>query len=578
MKIRYAVVEDTFKLVYGDYDRFHPELIDGMEKEIALCGGRNMRVGFQILVCADEPWALNTGKALWMSQQGPIGCVRLTADPGVTMNIEDMHEDDDRFFRADALLSQEVTEQPAGYTRAVYCEIDIPASVEPGQKEYKVKLFTGRMFEDEELVGEVKATVDVYEYTLKNARDQKFHLDLWQHSSNLARKHEVPLWSDEHFRILEQYVESMAMLGQKAVTLVVTEVPWGGQSCFNEYRMKANLFEYSIVPLTVTAEGALKPDFGPMQRYIDLCARYGIKDELSLYGLMNIWCKPERGFGKIAEDDPDSLRVRAFDEGKGCYRFLNTEAELEEYIRLLVEYFRKTGQLDRVRIAADEPADIEKYKKSLERMKRIAPDLKYKAAINHAEFIEEFGEDICDFVPYSAHVFTHLPVLQKYHKTMKGKRFLWYVCCGPEWPNTFICSDLCETLWIGAFTSLCGLDGFLRWNYTVFNDDPRKDIRYGIFHAGDTNFVYPSPAGKPLLTLRWKALRRAIWLYEMLEDHRAKYGDEKTDALIGTVVLNTETEKYYTDGHWKSSVVNMDHAAYDGLQKTLLEALSSEKV
>ena len=573
--IRYAIVPDTFKLVYGDYDRFHPELLDGMGKELSLCAGRNMTAAFQLLVVSDEPWALNVGKALWLSQKGAVQTVRVAASRGVKLNIEDMHEDDDRFFRADALLTQDVTEQPANYTRAVYCEIDVPSSAEPGEKEYEVSLYAQRMFEDETKVGSVKVKLEVLPFILPNARDNKFHLDLWQHLSNLARKHEVPLWSDAHFRVLEKYVSTMADLGQKAVTLVVTEVPWGGQSCFNEYRMEANLFEYSIVPLTRTKEGKLQADFSPMQKYIDLCGRYGIGEELSLYGLMNVWCKPERGFGKLAEGDPDAVRVRVFDEETGTYQFLRTEAELEEYIALLIGYFRTTGQLDRVRIAADEPADVEKYRKSLDRMKRIAPDLKYKAAINHAEFIEEFGEDICDFVPYSSHLFTHMDILQHYHDTMKGKRFLWYVCCGPEWPNTFLHSDLCETLWIGVFTSLCRMDGFLRWNYTVFNDHPRKDIRYGIFAAGDTNFVYPSADGGVLLTLRYKALRRAIRLYELCEHYRAKFGDEKTDALIRTVVLKDDTKNYYKDGHYKSDVVCLDPAAYEKLQKDLLTGLSS---
>jgi len=571
--LRYALVPETYKLIYGSYQRFSPTQMDEMPKEISLCTAKGMNAAFQLLVCKDTDWALNIGNALHLSQSGARPTVRIAAPACISLNIEDMHMCDDGYYRADALLGDEVTEQNANYTRAVYCEIDVPADMPEGEYSYTVSLYENTMFEDEKQVGEVTVTLRVYPVTMHKPTENKFYLDLWQHLSNIARKHEVKLWSDEHFAVLEPYVKSLAELGQKAVTLVVTEVPWGGQSCFREYRMAANLFEYSIVPLKKGKDGILTADFAPMQRYIDLCAKYGIKDELSLYGLSNVWCVEEAGFGRLAADDPDALRVRYLDETDGAYKFLRTEAELEEYIRLLADYFKATGQMERVRVAADEPADLEKYRASLERIMRVEPTFRFKAALNHAEFIEEFGKEIYDFVPYSGHLFTHLNVLKEYQRTMPGKRFLWYVCCVPHWPNTFIASDLCETLFIGAFTSWSGMQGFLRWNYTVWNDDPRKDIRYGDFAAGDTNFVYPSTAGAPLLSLRYKALRKAIQLYELLEMLRAKAGDEVTDGLIAKVVRNTETEKYYSDGHYKENVVSTDYADYASLLQSVLEQL-----
>lgn len=572
--LHYGLAPDTFKLVYGNAGKFRPGLPDGMPKTLSLCGGGNMTVAFQLVLCADEPWALNVGSSLWVSQREGVETIRVAAPKGVSLSIEELHEDDDRFFRADALLTQEVTEQDAGMPRAVYCELALPTGAEPGERTLTLPLFSSRFPEDERKCGEVSVTVNVFPYSLPNMRDSRFHLDLWQHLSNIARKHGTPLWSDEHFRVLEPYVASLAALGQKAVTLVVSEVPWCGQGCTDEFRMKANLFEYSIVPLTRKTDGTLEADFLPMQRYIDLCAAYGIRKELSVYGLMNVWSSEKGRFSRIVPDDPDTLRVRVYDEASGSYGFLRTEAELETYILLLADYFRKTGQIDRVRIAADEPADAVKYRACLERMKRLAPDFRYKAAINHAEFIADFGEDISDFVPFSSHLFKQRALLRELRRRMPEKRFLWYVCCYPDWPNTFLGSDLCETLLIGPITSLCRMDGFLRWNYTVWNDDPVKDVRYGNFRAGDTNFVYPSPAGKPLLTLRWKALRRSVRLYELLEAYRAKYGDEKTDALIGTVLLKTETERFYEEGYSGRDVVCTDPEAWESLQKTLLEGLS----
>ena len=128
-------------------------------------------------------------------------------------------------------------------------------------------------------------------------------------------------------------------------------------------------------------------------------------------------------------------------------------------------------------------------------------------------------------------------------------------------------------MFIAAFTSWSGLQGFLRWNYAVWNDDPRADIRYGDFLAGDTNFVYPRPNGAPLLSLRYKAMRKAIWLYELLEMVREKSGDDAANSLIFGVLRNTETEKYYTDGHYRDNVLSTDYADYAAMLKGALEQL-----
>lgn len=571
--IRYALQPDTFKLVYGSYQQFHPTMLDEMPRTLSLVAASDMPATFQLLVCADEDWTLTTGNAFWASQRGKPLTVRVQAPDFLKLSIEDMHTDNDGYARADALLTQREIEQPAGCTRAIFCELAFPQGTAPGEYDVTLELFSSRLFEDETKVGEVSVHVRLFPAALPPREERKFHLDLWQHLSNIARKHETPLWSDAHFAVLEPYVRSLAELGQRAVTLVVTEVPWGGQSCFREYRNAANLFEYSIVPLRRTREGVLQADFKPMQRYIDLCDSYGIRDELSVYGLMNVWCTEEAGFGKLAPDDPDALHVRYYDEATGSFRFMRTERELEEYIALLGNYFRTTGQMERVRIAADEPADLEKYRASLERIRRIEPAFRFKAAINHAEFIEEFGEEISDFVPYAQHLFTHLSLLQKYKATMPGKRFLWYTCCVPSWPNSFLRSDLCETLFVGPMTSFCRLDGFLRWSYTTWNDDPRRDVKYGDFAAGDCFLVYPSAAGEPLLSLRWMAYRKSVWLYELLELVRERCGDEEADALIRLVLKDDRTEEYYKS-LWRNNVCSCDPADYENMLCGILTKLS----
>ena len=52
-----------------------------------------------------------------------------------------------------------------------------------------------------EVIGKLKLTVQVQQRTLPQPDQWAFHLDLWQNPFAVARYHQVPLWSEEHFRI-----------------------------------------------------------------------------------------------------------------------------------------------------------------------------------------------------------------------------------------------------------------------------------------------------------------------------------------------------------------------------------------
>ena len=579
MNIRFGLRPENYKLTTGNFWTFDPASVDTFGTSIAVSAGRGDWAAIQAVITCDEDYVLNVGDAAWFSQKGELPVLRLAAKTNapiaVGLNILDMHADDDRLYKADAILTNPVLELPRGEVRAVWCELSVPADTAPGIYTVALSLYQGSMLNAETKIADAEITLEVLDYTMPVPSEHKFHLDLWQHCSNIARKHETPLWSDAHFAVLEQYVRSLGELGQKAVTLIVSEIPWSGQSCYDEYRMAANLFEYSIIPVTRHTDGTFAYDYSKMQRYIDLCKKYGIDREISLYGLANIWGSSDRGFNKPAPDYPDGIRLRYLDETDGAYKYMSSAADIDAYISALEQYFITTGQMEKVRLAADEPGDIEAYRASLSHLMQIAPSFKCKAAINHAEFVEAFKDEVYDFVPYIGSLSSEYDKLCKYKRTMQGKRFLWYVCCGPEFPNTFVGSNLVESWFIGVLTSYAGLDGFLRWDYTVWNDDPRKDIRYGTFRAGDTNFVYPAANGAPLLTLRYKALKRGIQLYELLERLREK-DPAALDEAYAFVVRERDIRQYYATYHSLEDMCSTNPDDYTAMKKFIIGKLNEK--
>ena len=525
MNICFAAADRIFKPVSDMNPEFAGGYVKdaGSESTTSLFAVRNSTAAFQLLIRADEDYILTVDDKPYFSQHGQKPQLRLGAvcDLPVKMNIVDMNIAEDGKCYGDALLSSPSIEIAAGQTRSVYVEIEAKKDAVPGIHDFSVGLYLHRMLEPETKIGALEGSIEVSPYILHDVRENKFHLDLWQHPSNLARKAETPLWSDAHFAVIDRYLKSLGELGQKAVTIVASDAPWSGQGCGGS-DSQANMYEYGIISAKKKADGRLECDYTAMQRYIDIAAKYGIDREISVYGLCNVWSQAENGFVKPAEDYPDGLRIRYLDEKDGCYKYMDCAADIESYIVGLEQYFVRTGQIDRVRLAADEPGDIELYRRILTRLHEIAPAFKFKAAINHSEFIGEFGEEVYDFAPFISGMTKEYKALKGYQATMPGKRFLYYICCGPQFPNNFITSPLVESDYMPVLASAAGFDGMLRWSYNIWPDHPREDSRYSFWRTGDTHIVYPQPDGSPLLTLRWKEFRRGIELYEMLEELKAK--------------------------------------------------------
>ena len=571
MRFSFGLQGEGFKLSILNTRVFDPDSIETMPRTLRLNAARCGSAAFQVLLVSDADFTLNTAAQYALTQRWTRPVLRIAADGGCAVHIEGMHRDDNRILRADSLLSDTAAAVSAGQPVALWVEKEIPADAEPGETTVTVRFFLSDRDADEVPAGEASAVIRVWPCTLPSPHEQRFYLDLWQHSSILARTHETPLWSDAHFAVLEQYVRTLGELGQRAVTLVCSEIPWRGQSCAYEYLDSANLFEYSIVRVTRSRGGVFSYDYSAMDRYIALCERYGIDAEYSLYGLCGVWT--EKGEPQLIPGYPDNIRIRYLDEADGCMKFVRNAADADAYIAALERHFFETGRIGRVRVAADEPSDPVKYRRALDHLAEIAPHFRFKAAINHAEFIPEFGHEVYDFAPFINCLCREYEKLREYKATMPGKRFLWYLCCGPDFPNTFLRSPLAESWLVGVLTSYAGMDGFLRWDYNVYPDDPRESVSYSEFPAGDVNFVYPSKNGAPLLTLRWKALRRGIRFYELLERLREKDADDYETAC--RMVLRTDDPAQFAVRPMaRDALYSTDPADYEALMAFLLEKLS----
>ncbi len=602
MKMQFGILEESYKYVAGQFDNENDkEYICFCEEEdkdseiksaikwgkdifnkksIQLIAGKNDWVAFQVALKDNQSFTVNIGDNPNFSTYGDLTSYRISANSilsfgEISMKNIGLVEDDDGLYKSDILLSNEVVTVPSRRVQLIWVELKIPKETKAGTYSGQVDIYEHKMFFPEKAVGTLDFSITVKNVLLPSPKDYKFHLDLWQHNSNIARKHEVPLWSEEHFVVIERYIKTLADLGQKAITIIASEIPWSGQRCFADSLSAVDLFEYSMIKVIKNSKGEFEYDFSIVDKYIDLCFRCGIDKEISVFGLVGIWIFPEYGYGKVALDYLDAIRIRYFDKKTQLYYYIDNAKDVKAYISSIEKHFIKRNLIDKVRVIADEPANTKLYKQRLEVLKEIAPSFKFKTAINHASFINEFKNNISDFVPIMSCVSEEFDLLKEI-KDETNSRFLWYVCCIPEYPNTFIKSHLLECRLIGYLTAYMNFDGFLRWNYTVWSEKPRDSIRCKSPHwkAGDTHFVYPASNGSPLLSVRYKNLKRGIQEYEIIRMLESKNKDKILEEIWSKILKEKDVRKFFKNkGMQAEDIFNLKHSIFEKIREVLLTEL-----
>jgi hypothetical protein len=559
--------------------------------ETEVIGARNEVVGAQVRLTAKQDFVLTVDRTNWLHPLGFCPRVRLQVHfptlpaDAVETFVVGYVEGDDRRQWMEYLDHAGYAEVPAYRPQAVYVRIRVPADCDAGVHEGKVQAFTQYGFEDEEPFWEGTIRLQVADVTLPDVADWSYHLDLWQHCTSIARYHHTPLWSDAHFALIDRYYASLAELGQKAVTVVATEIPWSGQRCFRDRSYPSYLFEHAVVDVTRDEAGQLHFNYQKMDRLLALAAKHGIDREIEILGLLNIWVDEAFGFAKVALDGPDAIRVRCYDQKTGTITYLRAADELSAFIRALHDHFQEKGLLDRVRITADEPSDLDAFNARLAFVKAAAPGFRYKVAIDHFEFMEDAPPEVIDAVPVLP-LACQDPTLtaeltERLHT--RGGRTLWYVCCWPPIPNTFIHSPLVEGQLHGWLTFYLKLDGFLRWNFCLWPADPweRVSWRAQSWSAGDMFFVLPGLDGAPVETLRYEALRTAAQDYELLKLAERTLPPDEAQVLfdeVFTLILRADSIRDFVQVATARAeeLYSLDPQDYQAARRLLLEAMAPQ--
>lgn len=409
----------------------------------------------------------------------------------------------------------------------VWVKINVPRDVPAGRYSGNVSVCDG-----ENVIGSIRLDVKVADRVLPE--ENIFHLDLWQNPYSVARYYDVEPFSKEHFDLMRPIMKQYADAGGKVITTSITHKPWNGQTY--------DPFE-SMVTWLKKADGTWWFDYTVFDMWVEFMMSLGVDSQINCYSMIT-W----------------RLSFQYIDQASNSFEFLAAEPgepEYEEFwsvmLRSFASHLKEKGWFDKTMIAMDE-RPMEHMLATVEVIKNADPDFKISFAGNLHEELLDVLNDYC------------IPITKTYpdgaieRRSAEEKITTYYTCCAEAWPNTYTASKPAEAEWIGWYIASKGLDGYLRWAFNSWPEDPINDSRFTSWAGGDTYLVYPDA----ISAIRFERLKAGITAYRKIAVLREEFsaaGNKKGLAAIDKalslfVMPDNDTIKYLT-----SAVCPEDYAA-----------------
>ncbi len=394
---------------------------------------------------------------------------------------------------------------------------DLPAGEYPVTIHFGVEAF-GKLHLPFRMTAETTMCIRVLDAKIPS---QALIYTRWLYLDCIADAHHVPIFSEAHWALIEQYIEKAHDVGINMLLLSVHTPPL--DTDIGTRRPCVQLVDIEKIGETYHFR------FEKLERFVSLCQKHGIE----YYEMAHMFSQWGAAFAP---------NIMVTENGKSDYLFgWHTPARSEEYTAFLKQYIAAiSAELTALGIAektyfhiSDEPsvANMEKYAEAREIFEPLVGKSKIFDALSHIEFYEKglvttpvtIVSSIHDFLPY-------------------GIEDQWlYYCCIPEtkYPNGFMAMPSARIRIIGYLMYKYNIKGFLHWGFNFYNSarsrykvDPYLTTSAdGAFPSGDGFIVYP--AGNTVhSSIRGELMYRAIEDIRLATALEEKLGREAVIAMI----------------------------------------------
>ena len=471
---------------------------------------RNERVFFQLLFVDDatEPCVVYRGVNLRLQIEGvPTEIVSVRRVDNVPVTIACLQEGgDDNYLRTAPGLYPDLL-SPLQYggvsvmrdqLQAIWIELDLGERLPAGEHTITLRFVNGKG----EIFSQNTLTLTVIDAILP---PQEMIFTQWFHADCLANYYNVPVWSEEHWRIVENFAATAARNGINMLLTPVHTPPL--DTAVNGERTTTQLVDVFV------KNGEYSFGFEKLDRWIDMCNRVGIR-YFEIAHLFTQW-GAQRAPKIMATVDGEYKRIFGWETDA-------TSKEYTQYLRAFLTAFlchmKARGDDKRCYFhLSDEPNQlhIDNYRAAKTVVADLLADYPIMDALSNLEFYQDGLVELP--IPSNDHI---APFIEA------GVTGLWtYYCCAQEKgvSNRFVAMPLWRTRSIGLQFYKFNIVGFLHWGYNFYNNslsrnpiNPYLDTCAGYsFPAGDAFSVYPAQDGTALESLR------ILSFFEALQDARA---------------------------------------------------------
>lgn len=430
--------------------------------------------------------------------------------------------------------------------KSAWISIDIPEDTVAGNYEGTFRISADEL--SQPLV--LTLNFEVIDLIVPSVRETTTQVELWQHPYTSARYYGVSAFSEEHIAYLLPQLEEYAKMGGRGLIANIVEEAWNHQSYDSDPTM---------VKWTKQADGTFSFDYTDYDCWIETAIQAGILDPQNNIGQIKSYSIAPWENMVTYYDELTSTSVRVpLTPGSEDWKTA-WSAFLSDYMKHTIE----KGWFDITYIAMDERG-MDVLEHCVDLIESITNEqgvsFKISSAMNYSSgndyrFLDRI-DDISVGLSHIHRTSQDMANLSQHRKEL-GLLTTIYTCTG-QYPSAYTTSDMSELAWTMWYSLKQGTDGFLRWSWDGWVEDPLTDVSYRAYEPGDPWMIYPAEKDSQqdvfYQTPRYKILKQGI-----RDINKAKLLMELSEQVEGevTTLVNSlqrpkSTINRYGSGTFKS--------------------------
>lgn len=422
--------------------------------------------------------------------------------------------------------------------------INVPADAEPGTYEGTFTVTADELEEPYIFT----YSFEVYDLVQPTAADVDTQIQIWQHPFSVANYYgvaEEDYFTEEHFKYMRASMEEYKELGGEDIVANIVEEAWNHQSYYSDP---------SMVKWTKNSDGTYTFDYTWYDAWINFLVECGVLD-------------PENGVGQIKcySIVPWNNQIAYYDEASGrtvTKSYTPGAADWNKvwtiFLRDFMAHSKEMGWFDITYISMDERS-MDQLEPAVELIESVVDEdgesFMISSAFNYSNerdysFTDRL-DDISINLGYISNSSEKFRAMSE-HRRELGLTTTIYTCTG-NYPGNFTISDPADNYWVMWYSMKHSTNGFMRWAWDNWVEDPLTNVTYKYWEPGDGWFIYPVEKDAADNTDYFYSTPRYEMLKKGVRDiNKAKYLmslDEEMASVITRVIETLQQPQQGNNGY-----------------------------